>query len=110
MKSRPWHLVWDLGCNTGAFSRIAAENARYVVAMDTDQLVIERLYQTLKSEGNTTILPLVHNVVDSSPNLGWRGMERKALAARGIPNLVLCLALIHHVVIGANVPLREFIG
>ena len=78
--------------------------------MDADQLVIEHLYQTLKSEGNATILPLVHNVGDPSPNLGWRGLERKALAARGAPELILCLALIHHIVLGANVPLREFVG
>jgi len=107
--SRPWNLVWDLGCNTGAFSRLAAENARYVVAMDADQLSIERFYQALKVEGNTSILPLVINIADASPNLGWRGLERKALIERGKPDLILCLALIHHVVISANIPLAEFI-
>ena len=107
--SRPWKLVWDLGCNIGTFSRIAAENASYVVAMDADQLSIERLYQVLKAEGNTSILPLVSNLVDASPNLGWRGLERKALIERGKPDLTLCLALIHHVVISANIPLTEFV-
>ena len=107
--SRPWNLVWDLGCNTGAFSRIAAENARYVVAMDADHLSIERFYQALKVEGNTSILPLVMNIADASPNLGWRGLERKALVERGKPDLTLCLALVHHVVISANIPLAEFI-
>jgi ribosomal protein L11 methylase PrmA len=109
VQSRPWRLVWDLGCNTGIFSRIAAENAGYVVALDADQVVIERLYHALKSEGQTTILPLVGNVADPSPNLGWRGLERKALTERGKPDLTLCLALIHHVVISANIPLKEFI-
>src|SRR3990172_11383489 len=107
--SRPWHLVWDLGCNIGTFSRIAAENARYVVAIDADQLAIERLYQALKAEGNTSILPLVSNLADASPNLGWRGLERKALTERGKPDLTLCLALIHHIVISANIPLNEFV-
>jgi SAM-dependent methyltransferase len=109
VNSRSWNLVWDLGCNLGTFSRIAAAHARYVIAMDADHLTVERLYQTLKAEGNTTILPLVNNVADSSPNLGWRGLERKALAERGTPDLTLCLALLHHVVIGANIPLDEFI-
>jgi hypothetical protein len=107
--SRPWNLVWDLGCNIGVFSRIAAENACYVVAMDADQLSIERFYQVLKAEGNTSILPLVSNLADVSPNLGWRGLERKALTERGKPDLTLCLALIHHVVISANIPLMEFV-
>ena len=108
--SRPWNLVWDLGCNTGTFSRIAAENARYVVAMDADPFAIERLYQALKSEGNATILPLVNNIADSSPNLGWRGQERKALPERGRPDLILCLALIHHLVININIPVRDLVG
>lgn len=108
--SRPLQLVWDLGCNTGRFSRIAAENAQCVVALDGDQLAIERLYQALKLEKNTTVLPLVGNVADPSPNLGWRGTERRSLAERGRPELVLCLALIHHIVIGANIPLGEFVN
>lgn len=110
VRSRTWNLVWDLGCNVGTFSRIAAENARYVVAMDADQLVVERFYQALKAEGQTTILPLVTDIVDPSPNLGWCGRERKALPKRGKPDLTLCLALIHHIVLGANIPLKEFIG
>ena len=107
--TQPWKLVWDLGCNTGDYSRIAAENAKYVVAMDSDHLAVERLYQALKADGLSSILPLVSNVADTSPNLGWRGAERKALIDRGKPGLTLCLALIHHIVISANIPLKEFI-
>ncbi|MBI4775660.1 MAG: methyltransferase [Deltaproteobacteria bacterium] len=107
--SRPWNLVWDLGCNTGAFSRIASENARYVVAMDADHLAVERFYQALRSEGREAILPLVMNLSDSSPDLGWRGLERKSIVGRGKPDLTLCLALIHHLVITANIPLPELV-
>ena len=107
--ARRCKLAWDLGCNTGTFSRIAARNSDCVVAMDADQLAIEFLYQELKKEGNTSIVPLIGNVADPSPNLGWRGGERKSLPERGKPDLTLCLALIHHIVISANVPLKEFI-
>ena len=103
------NLVWDLGANTGRYSRIASENSQYVVAMDSDHLAVERFYQELKKEKNRTILPLVMNIADSSPNLGWRGLERKSLPDRGKPDLILCLALIHHVVISANIPVNEFI-
>jgi hypothetical protein len=51
----------------------------------------------------------VNNIADPSPNLGWRGLERKTLTERGKPDLTLCLALIHHIVVTANVPLKEFI-
>jgi hypothetical protein len=77
--------------------------------MDADHLAIEHFYQTLQGEGQTKILPLLSNLADASPNLGWRGLERKGLPERGKPDLTLCLALIHHVVISANVPLAEFL-
>jgi hypothetical protein len=108
--ARDWTLAWDLGCNVGLFSRIIAERAKYVVAMDADQVAIDRLYRALKAEGSRTILPLVVNLTDPSPDLGWRNLERKRLTERGRPELVLCLALIHHVVIGANIPLAEFVA
>jgi ribosomal protein L11 methylase PrmA len=108
--ARPAGLVWDLGCNTGEYSRIAAENAECVIAMDGDHLAVERLYQSLRTApGAQVILPLVSNFADPSPNLGWRGQERKSLAERGRPELTLCLALIHHLVIGAGIPLRELL-
>jgi SAM-dependent methyltransferase len=106
---KKWNLVWDLGCNTGAFSRIAAENAHYVLAMDADQLSVERLYRNLKLNAVKNILPLFMNVADASPNLGWRNQERKGLRERGRPNLILCLALIHHMVITNNIPVDDFI-
>ncbi|HEX5474268.1 MAG TPA: hypothetical protein VFX12_06375 [Vicinamibacterales bacterium] len=104
----PPALVWDLGANAGTFSAICAEYARDVVAIDADALVVERMYQGLRG-GTAHILPLVGNVADPSPGLGWRGEERLPLRRRGAPDLTLCLALIHHVVISANVPLPEFV-
>ncbi len=103
------HLVWDLGCNTGRYSRIAAKNADYVVAFDSDHLSIERLYRQLAEEGNRKILPLVSDISDPSPNLGWRGLERKSITNREKPELILALALIHHLVISANIPLDELV-
>jgi SAM-dependent methyltransferase len=108
--SRRWELVWDLGCNVGRFSRMAAEHARYVVALDSDAAVVERLYRELKSEKSTTILPLVADVLDPSPGLGWRGAERQPLLERGSPDLTLCLALVHHLAIGGNVPVRDVVA
>lgn len=110
VRDRPRDVVWDLGSNTGNFSRIAAEHARYVVAVDADQLSVERMYQSLKATGPANILPLVGNVADPSPGLGWLGRERQSLPERSRPSLVLCLALVHHVALSANVPLGEFIG
>lgn len=107
--SNKYNMVWDLGCNTGTFSRIAAESAEHVIAIDYDPLAIDHLYRSLKNEGNTKILPLVGNLADPSPGIGWRNIERKTLQERSKPDLVMGLALIHHLVIGANIPLDEVI-
>jgi ribosomal protein L11 methylase PrmA len=100
--------VWDIGCNTGQFSRIAAQHCRQVVASDIDHFAVERLYRDPDTPAN--VLPLVQNVADPSPNWGWRNLERRDLQHRSQPGMVLCLALIHHVVITANIPLAEFIS
>lgn len=106
---RPWRSVWDLGSNTGAYSRIAAEHAETVVALDADPLAVDRLYRRLREEGPDNVLPLVVNLTDPSPALGWRHRERQALGERPRPELILCLALIHHLVLTANVPLDEVV-
>jgi hypothetical protein len=99
--------VWDLGCNDGRYTRIAAEHADYTVAIDGDAAVVDRLYGDLAEEGSTTILPLTTDLADPSPGIGWRGRERTPLWERGRPELTLCLALLHHLAISANVPLRD---
>jgi hypothetical protein len=106
---REWKLAWDLGANDGFYSRIIAEQARYVLALDLDPSTVELLYRDLKGEGNEQILPLVMNLTDPSPALGWRGLERKAWTDRGKPELILALALLHHVSITGNVPVRQFV-
>lgn len=103
--------VWDLGCNLGHYSRIAAETSQ-VLAMDADHLTIDHLYRQLQTEPSDSlaarrITPLVMNLADPSPSLGWRHEERECLEQRSKPDLVLCLALIHHLVIGNNLRLED---
>ena len=102
--------VWDLGSNTGVFSRIASLNSDYVLAVDGDHAAIDRLYKELAGEGNRKILPLVLNLANLSPSQGWRGLERLDFGKRSRPELILALALIHHMVISSNIPLKDFIG
>lgn len=102
--SAPRRQVWDIGCNDGAFSRIAAAHADNVVAMDADPLVVDRLYGALKAEKNEKILPLYVDMSDSGGGIGWRGKERPGIFDRGRPDVVLYLAVIHHLAITFNVP------
>lgn len=102
-------LVWDLGANDGAYSRIAAKHADYVVAADFDEGAIDPLYRALRAENNTKILPLVLDLVDPSPGIGWRNRERPGFFDRSKPDVVLMLALLHHIAISANVPLPQIV-
>ena len=83
--------------------------ADYALAVDADAAVVEALYRELRAEGSGTILPLVGNLADPSPGLGWRGEERRPLVDRGRPELTLALALVHHVALTSNVPVRDFL-
>jgi hypothetical protein len=103
-------LAWDLGANDGHFSRLVAEHGAYVIAADGDHEAVDGLYRSLRAEGDERILPLVLNLADPSPSRGWRSKERQAFTERSRPQLVLALALIHHLVISRNVPMQEFVA
>lgn len=105
----PRTLVWDLGCNDGHFSRIAAAHAKTVLALDQDHGCVERLYHELRAGTIRNVIPLCMDLLNPSPAIGWRGRERVRLESRGRPDLVLCLGLIHHLVIGGNIPLPEVV-
>jgi ribosomal protein L11 methylase PrmA len=97
--------VWDLGSNTGRYSRIATDQGCAVVAFDIDPAAAERHYRRIKADGRTDVLPLVMDLANPSPGLGWAHAERRSLADRADADTLLALALIHHLVIGRNVPM-----
>ncbi len=97
-------FIWDIGCNTGTFSRLVAPYADHVLSLDGDHDAIEQLYLRERETKSSNILPMVMNLANISPNQGWGRKERLALDSRKTPDLVLCLALIHHMRISANIP------
>ena len=104
LKSVKLDTVWDIGCNTGTFSQLCSEFSEYVIAVDGDHGAIEKLYLIEKNKKESNILPLVMNLSNISPSQGWASAERLAFDHRKKPDLVLCLALIHHLRIAANIP------
>ena len=100
-------VVIDFGANDGHFSRIVAPFAETVVAIDSDALVVDRLYRSLRDEGDRTILPLYTDLTDPSPGMGWRARERAPLTDRVNAKLVMALAVVHHLAITGTVPLPE---
>lgn len=100
-------LVWDLGANNGIFSRVAGEGGSFVVSSDIDPAAVEQNYRQMKSEKVENLLPLLLDLTNPSPSIGWANEERDAFGARGPADMVLALALIHHLAISNNVPLPQ---
>ncbi|MBI4434702.1 class I SAM-dependent methyltransferase [Candidatus Uhrbacteria bacterium] len=99
--------VWDLGANTGTFSRIASAHGAQTTAFDIDPAAVERNYLDVRVRGEKRILPLLLDLTNPSPGTGWAHAERESFIARGPADCVLALALIHHLAIGNNVPLGD---
>jgi len=76
-----------------------------VVALDVDPAAVERGYRAVRDEGLEDILPLLADITDPSPPLGWGSAERAGLLERIEADVILALALVHHLAIGSNVPL-----
>ncbi len=99
--------VWDLGANTGLFSRVASTRGMQTIAMDIDPAAVEKNYLACRTSKETHLLPLLGDLTNPSPDLGWALRERRSLPARGPADLLLALALVHHLAIGSNVPLDQ---
>ncbi len=96
--------VWDLGANTGVFSRLAGRRGIPTVAYDIDPVAVELNYREVVKGKETAVLPLVLDLANPSPAIGWAGAERDSWLARGPVDAVLALALIHHLAISNNLP------
>lgn len=99
--------AWDLGANTGEYSRAARQVVPSVVAFDIDPAAVERNYRRIRAESETGILPLRLDLTNPSPALGWAHRERLSLEERGPADVLLALAVVHHLAIGHNLPLER---
>jgi ribosomal protein L11 methylase PrmA len=108
-KERP-RQVWDIGCNRGDYSVLALKSgAVYVVGFDFDQGALELAFARA-SEERLNFLPLFLDSANPSPSQGWAQQERYGLKERANADALLALAVVHHLVIGRNVPLPEATG
>ena len=98
-------IAWDLGANTGVFSRIASEKGIYTISFDMDPATVEKNYLECKERAISNILPLLIDLTNPSSGIGWDNTERMSLVDRAPADTVIALALIHHMAISNNVPL-----
>jgi len=98
--------VWDLGANTGVYSALATQAGYRVVAFDQDASSVEAHWRHVRGVRNPAIMPLILDLSNPSPSLGWALRERRSFLDRGEPDVIMALALVHHLAIGNNVPLE----
>ncbi len=102
--------VWDLGANVGVFSRLASERGIPIVSLDVDPAAVERSYLDCIGRQEDHLLPLVLDLTNPSPGIGWGSEERMSLVDRGPADTVIALALLHHLAIGNNTPFDKIAG
>jgi len=103
-------IVWDLGANVGIFSRLASDRGISTVSFDVDPAAVEKNYLDCVARGDTSILPLVIDLTNPSPSVGWENKERMSLKEHGPADAVLALSPVHHLAISNNVPLSQIAG
>jgi hypothetical protein len=103
-------LAIDVGANTGVYSQILSKHYRNVAALENDESALDRMYrgqQAGKIAGNVRLV--LADILNPSGGRGVLGRERPDLISRfGSADLVCWLAVLHHLVISANLPLSLF--
>ena len=97
-------IVWDLGANTGEFTKIAASAGANCIAFDIDPLAVDRHYRDIRQNKIENTLPLILDLTNPSPSIGWNNKERMGFKSRDLPDTIFALAIIHHLAISNNLP------
>lgn len=98
-------VVWDMGANTGEFSALAASQGAFVASIEGDPACTEYIYREISAgQKGKKILPLTMDLANPSPGLGWDSRERLSLKDRGPADLLMALALVHHLVFSCCIP------
>jgi len=100
-------ILYDLGGNIGEYSRLATARGIYTICFDIDSLCVHDNYERARRENDTHMLPLMSDLTNPSPALGFALEERGSLIGRGRADMALALALIHHLRITGNAPFQR---
>jgi SAM-dependent methyltransferase len=108
--SRPARVL-DIGANTGEFSKLAAEMGAEVTALERDMTSADQIFQMARQR-SLAIQTIHADIARPTPGVGWQNGESVALLPRleGQFDLVLMLAVIHHLVLMEQIPLPAILA
>lgn len=103
--------VLDVGANTGEFSRLAAEGGAEVVALERDEAAADRI-AGMAAELGLPVLAVHADLARPTPAMGWGNAEQSSLLSRlrGQFDLVMLLAVVHHLLVMEQIPLPAIMG
>lgn len=98
--------VLDAGANDGKFSELAARSS-FVISTDSDHTAVNKLYNKIRQNNISNICPLLIDLANPTPAIGVNNKERHSFLERAKVDLVLALALVHHLALGRNIPFEN---
>jgi hypothetical protein len=104
-----YKTAFDAGANDGTFSELLAKHKLFVISGDNDHFAINELYKRVKGSG-TSIHPVITDLSNPGPAIGFNNDERSALIERINVDVVVALAVIHHLSIGKNIPFEKAVA
>jgi len=107
-KIRP-NQVWDLSAKTGEFSRISSEKSIDTISFDIDPAAVEKNYLEVIKKQEKCLLPLILDLTNPTPSIGWNNEERTSFVNRGPVDLILALSLIQNLAISNNLPFYKIV-
>lgn len=96
--------VLDLGANTGKFSELACNYADRVIALEFDKKCVDQIEKKIEETRNKKLHTLLGDLSQTSPDFGLGGKEHPSIFKRAKSDLVLVLALVHHLTLTKMIP------
>ncbi|MCA0402997.1 MAG: class I SAM-dependent methyltransferase [Proteobacteria bacterium] len=97
--------IWDAGGNNGHFSRLIAKKKKLIISTDIDPIAVDQNYIINKQNNINSIVPLIIDLTNPSPAIGFANRERNSFFERIVEkklDCILALALIHHLCLSNN--------
>lgn len=110
VKSLSVKTVLDIGGNNGQYSRPLNNLDIFTVCSDIDVNAVEANYRFVRKNQEDHMLPVLIDFTNPGGYLGWANEERQPIHERYQTDLVMALAIVHHLAISNNLPLEHVAG
>ena len=105
-RSRQLGTVWDLGANTGRFSRLLRQHGRFTVSFDSDPAAVQSNYADVVKNGETDCL-FAFDLSNPSLVLGWVQRPKDQRCGTAVRRKEFCLGLLYYLAISNHLSFSQ---